>query len=254
MVDLKKIFCFLLLSISISGCGGGEAPAESTAAEQEGDVAPVATEEPAEEMSESAANAMVYNIGSEPSQSRTFVIDSEDSAAFYFADEEFFEDALSKYNIQPGESDVVGRTEEVSGELTLDFGNPDLLVSGSFVVNLVSLETDQVLRDRYIRNNFLESNKYPEAVFTATGVEDMPETYTEGETISFGLVGDLSIRDVVKTVTFDVEAMLQDGRLAGVAHLPTTLTTFGIEPPNFANTLKVADEIEIEVRFTAVEQ
>lgn len=244
----KLIFC--IIALLLIGCGGGDAPTESSAADEETAATAVSTEV-TQAPDEKRA---VYTIGSEPSQTRTFVIDPENSSAFYLADEEFFEDALSKYNIQPGLNDVVGRTNEVSGELVIDFGNPNLLESGQFAVNLVSLETDQVLRDRYIRNNFLESNKYPEATFTATSVENLPETYTEGETITFDLIGDLAIRDVDQTVTFNVEATLQDGRLTGVATLPTTLTTFGIEPPNFANTLKVADEIIIEVRLTAIEQ
>lgn len=263
---MKKIL-FLVALFLLIGCGGEGAPAERPANEAVEEATAVPVEETTNEGvdDEDAAEAVadedaageetaVYTIGDEPSQPRTFAIVAEESQASYLVDEEFFDDALSKFGIQPGEVDVIGSTNEISGELVLDFGNAELLESGSFVVNLVSLQTDQNQRDRFIRNNFLESNKFPEATFTATAVSNLPATYTEGETISFDLMGELAIRDVVQTVTFNTEAMLQNGTLTGVANLPITLTSFGIEPPSFANTLKVADDFQIEVQFTAVEQ
>ena len=69
--------------------------------------------------------------------------------------------------------------------------------------------------------------------------------------MSFKLVGDLTVRDVTQPATFDVTAQLAGDTLTGVATARTLMSRFGIEPPNFANTLTVADEFGIEVQFIA---
>ena len=72
--------------------------------------------------------------------------------------------------------------------------------------------------------------------------------------MSFKLIGDLTIREVTQPVTFDVTATLVGDTLTGVATADARMSDFGIDPPNFANTLTVADEFRMEVAFTAREQ
>ena len=88
----------------------------------------------------------------------------------------------------------------------------------------------------------------------ATSISGLPDSYTPGSELSFELNGDLTVRDVTKPVTFAVTAVLNGDTLTGKATLPTRMTDYGIEPPNFANTLTVADEFVIEVDITAKEQ
>ena len=52
---------------------------------------------------------------------------------------------------------------------------------------------------------------------------------------------------------FDVTAILNGDTVTGVATADLRMTDFGIEPPNFANTLTVADEFQVQ-EFTAGEQ
>jgi hypothetical protein len=54
-------------------------------------------------------------------------------------------------------------------------------------------------------------------------------------------------------VTFDVKAKLAGDTLSGTAATQLKMSDFGIEPPNFANTLTVADDFGIEVQFVARE-
>ena len=122
-----------------------------------------------------------------------------------------------------------------------------------FTVDMTGLKTDQSQRDDWLEDNALETSSFPEATFTATTVTGLPESINEGEEISFQLVGDLTVRDVTNSVTFDVTAVLSDDTIKGTAVLPLKLTDFGIDPPDFANTLKVADEFRIEVTLVARE-
>jgi polyisoprenoid-binding protein YceI len=186
---------------------------------------------------------------------RTFIIVPEESRASYLVDEEFFAGALDKLGIDAGEVDVVGSTQNIEGQLQLNLADLSApLGTNRFTVNLATLSTDQSRRDNYIRERGPQFNQYPLAEFVATGVADTPATYTEGDEVQFKMLGDLTIREVTQPVTFDVTATLDDDTATGVATAQLRMTDFGIEPPNFANTLTVADEFGVEVAFTAREQ
>lgn len=182
---------------------------------------------------------------------RLFLVVPEQSEATYIVDEEFFAEALSKLGIPAGRTVVVGRTEGVSGFIQLNSDNPDWVETAQFTVDMTGLATDQQPRDEWLEDNALQTSLFPQATFTATAVSGLPESYNEGEEVSFDLTGDLTVRDVTRSVTFGVTAVLQNGTLEGTATLPTRLTDFGIQPPDFANTLTVADEFTIEVNLVA---
>ena len=72
--------------------------------------------------------------------------------------------------------------------------------------------------------------------------------------MSFQLVGDLTIREITQPAIFDVTASLSGDTLNGVATTRLKMSDFGIDPPNFANTLTVADEFGIEMQIVAKAQ
>jgi polyisoprenoid-binding protein YceI len=179
----------------------------------------------------------------------------EESLASYIVAEEFFGGALDQLGIQPGLVDTIGSTQQIEGELQLNLDNLAApLVAGNFAVNLESLTSDQPRRDRRIRSTDLESSRYPLAVFVATAVENGPASYTEGETVAFQVLGDMTIRDITQPVTMDVKATLNGDTLTGVVTVPLRMSDFGFDPPNFAGLFSVADEFKAEVQFTLRER
>lgn len=200
-------------------------------------------------------------VSSEPATStatdglRTFMVDPAESTVSYLVDEEFLAGALSKLGIKAGLTDVVGSTQAVEGQLELNLDDLSApLGSNHFTVDMTTLKTDQDRRDSWILKNGPEFNTYPTAEFAATKIAGMPETYTPGETIEFQLSGDLTIREVTQPVTFDVSATIDGDTLSGVATTRLLMSDFGIDPPNFANTLTVEDEFGLEITITAREQ
>lgn len=186
---------------------------------------------------------------------RRFVVVPAESRAAYIVSEEFFAGALAKLGIEAGLKEVTGSTNEVTGELQLKLDDPqNALVSGEFTVNLPTLKTDQDRRDGWIRDNALESNKFPLAKFVATSITNAPANYTDGAEVTFQLLGDLTVRDITQPVTFDVTATLTGDTIKGVATTAMKISSFGFDPPNFANTLTVADDFTIQVELTAKEQ
>lgn len=186
---------------------------------------------------------------------RTFVVVPEESRAAYIVDEEFFSAALDKLGIPPGKVKVTGSTQSIEGFIQLNLNNLAApLGENQFTVRINTLTTDRSDRDRWIREKGPRLNDYPLATFIATAITDAPTTYTEGQEVTFKLVGDLTIRDVTKPVTFEVTASLSGNTLRGVAKTRLRMSDFGIEPPSFANTLTVADEFELEIQITAREK
>lgn len=232
---LFSLLLLLLIALLPAACGG-------TAA------APTAEPEPAaEEEAPAAAESDAAPTGG----TQTFVVVTEESQASYIVNEEFFADALEKLGIAAGEKVVVGTTPDVSGEIQLNFDGADLVEAAQFTVDMTGLSTDQSRRDEWLQDNAIETSAFPQATFTATSFSGLPETYTEGEAVNFQMTGDLTVRDVTNSVTFDVTAVHSGDTLSGTATLDLQMSDFGITPPDFVNTLTVADAFTIEVDITA---
>ena len=218
--------------------------------------APASTPAPAPaEATIAPAPAEAAPAPSAPGGKRTFVIVPAESKASFIMDEEFFGGALDKLGIPAGKVNPVGTTQAIAGQLELDLDNLDAaLGDNSFTVQMNTFTTDQPMRDQWIREDGPKFNDYPDATFKATAIEGAPGSYTEGEEVSFKLIGDITIREITQPATFDVTAKLSGDTLTGVAKTRLLLSAFEIGPLNFANTLTVADEFGVEVEFTARSQ
>ncbi len=237
-----QVLLLVLLALLLGACGGSATPATP------------ATPAPAANASSDTPPAAAP-AAQTASGLRTFVIVPEESKAIYQVREEFFAGALAKLGIEAGTADVEGSTQAISGQLQLNLDDlPAALGDNTFTVQMNTLQTERNMRDTWIRENGPQFNKYPEATFIATSIEGAPAAYSEGEEVSFKLLGDLTVREVTKPVTFDVTARLEGDTLTGVATMNGLLTDYGIEPPSFANTLTVANDLGIRVEFTAKEQ
>jgi polyisoprenoid-binding protein YceI len=213
--------------------------AEATAApEQTAQPAPDATAAP-------AAGATAAPAAASSGDVRTFTIVSEQSEASYEVQEKFLNRELP--------NKAIGKTNAVTGEFqfTTD-GKPTGQVT-NITVDLSTLTSDSGMRDRRIRSQWLESNTYPNATFLSTGVDGVPESYSEGQEVTFKLNGNMTIRDVTKPVTFDVTGKLEGDTVTGTATTFVLMKDFGFDPPSVAGVLTVQDGVTITVNFTAKE-
>ncbi len=192
------------------------------------------------------------NTSSAPTGQTLFLIDTEKSQASYTVQEQFFEKALPKLGINPGQKTVVGITKQVEGEIRVNLQDLTRPPTGTVIrVNLTDLKTDQSRRDKWIQENGPTFLQYPIATFEATQIRNAPPAYQFGDEVTFQLEGDLTIRNVTKPAVFDVKAKIENGVLIGSASTQIKMSDFGIEPPNFANTLTVGDDVLIRVDIVA---
>ncbi len=256
----KVLSMTVLVFLVLAACGGSESaapePTETPVSEPTATPEPEATVEPSVEMAEGSTESSSEEQAEESvNDVRTYVIVPEGSRASYIVDEEFFGGALDRLGIEPGLVDTIGATQEVAGEMQLDFSNlPAPVVFSQFTVNLQSLTSDQSRRDKRIRETSLESNIYPLAEFTITSLDNTPAVFNEGEEVTFKANGDITIRDITQPTTFDVTAKLEGDTITGVTTANLKMTDFGFNPPSFANMFSVEDAFVVEVEFTFKEQ
>jgi polyisoprenoid-binding protein YceI len=211
--------------------------------------APAATTEPAPAVTEEAASpATTEPEAAEASASlRAFQIMPEQSEATYQVQEEFFNRPVNIVN-------PIGRTNAIEGEFQLTIsGSQVQLADNQFKVDLRTLTSDEARRDNRIRNEWLESNKYPWAEFKATTIEDFPANATEEQDVSFKVTGDMTIREITKPQTFAVTARLDGDTFTGIATSYVLMRDYGFEPPSILGVLEVTDGVTVTVNFTAQE-
>lgn len=254
----------LVFTLILAACGAEEpapepaaqeAPAAEADAASESEAEVEATAEPAEEENSEEADAEADTAEGDAEVAggmRTFTIATDQSQASYMVDEEFFGGALGKFGIEAGEYDIVGTTPGVSGEMQIDLA-AGIIGENTFMVDLSGLTSDQNRRDNWVQNQDPAFSTYPTATFVATGIENAPADYQEGSEANFQLVGDLTVREQIVPITFDVTATLDGNTISGVGVADTKISDFGINPPNFANTLTVQDEFKIQIEFVATE-
>lgn len=92
---------------------------------------------------------------------------------------------------------VKGRITDVEGTIYTDEKDPkNSSVEATLKAASIDTRTDQ--RDQHLRSaDFLDVEKFPEIKFRSTRIQ--------GDKQSFKLTGDLTIRDVTKPITLDIE-------------------------------------------------
>ncbi len=191
-------------------------------------------------------------VSAVPPGVRTFVIVPAESKASYVADEELFALALTKFGLPTGWAKVVGSTQAIDGRFQIDLERPAAWLGDSrFTVWMDTFSSGREMRDTWIRENGPRFNDYPVATFNATAIDGGSGSAQSGAEWSFELRGTLTIRDIAQPAVFAVRARLADDTLRGVATTRLRMSAFGIETITFYDTLTVADEIGLDVQFTA---
>jgi polyisoprenoid-binding protein YceI len=146
---------------------------------------------------------------------------------------------------------AIGVTQEIEGAITVDPENPQNSTIGVITIDISAFTSDEDRRDQAIRDRWLESATYPIATFEPTEITGLPETYTEGDELSFQVTGDMTVRETTNPVTFDVTAQVMDGELVGTATTDIKMTDFGFDPPDIAGILRAEDDVQLIFDFVA---
>jgi polyisoprenoid-binding protein YceI len=147
---------------------------------------------------------------------------------------------------------VVGTTNQIAGELSLDLSQPLAVQVGTIRVNARTLETDNGFRNRAIQNRILQTGLFEFIDFTPTSIEGLPDRVESGDSVSFTMSGDLTLRDISRPVVFEVDVTLvSEDQLTGSAAAIVMREDFDLQIPSVPNVANVEDEVELYIEFVA---
>jgi polyisoprenoid-binding protein YceI len=145
-----------------------------------------------------------------------------------------------------------GRTDQVQGHIAIDPGDLSSPLDLRIAVDLASLDTGIGMRNTHMRERHLETDQYPEAVFTAGEIRTMslPEL-TVGEPVVLLVSGQFDLHGVTRPLEIPANVNLAaDGTLTVACEFQVKLSDHDIDRPKFL-VMKLADEQQVKVTLTA---
>ena len=124
-----------------------------------------------------------------------------------------------------------GRTNKVSGAITADPAKPGASTV-EVTVDMASLDTRNSLRNREMKELYLETAKHPTCSFKSTNVA-APESIAPNQPADIKVTGNFSLHGVTKRMTIPVRVVLiPDGRIHATSTFNVHMPDFGINVPN----------------------
>ena len=149
-----------------------------------------------------------------------------------------------------------GKTKQLEGHLVLDPANLGDTVSVHLEVDLASLDTGIAKRNKHMRENHLETAKYPKAVFDGISVHGPAGAKLEpGKPAALDVEGTFSLHGVSRRLRIqaDVSYDPKPGGARIMFHtvFPVGLADYAISRPEFLF-LKLADMQQVRVDGVAI--
>lgn len=145
------------------------------------------------------------------------------------------------------DTEAAGRTNDATGTLTIDGSTA---TAAEFTVNMASMTSDSDRRDGQFRTRIMTVDQFPTSTFVLTSPIDFGTVPAEGVTIAATATGDLMLRGVTNTVTFDVQAKLESGRIGVLGNIPILFSDYDIpDPSNQVATVKDNGLLEFVLVF-----
>lgn len=148
---------------------------------------------------------------------------------------------------------VVAESTEVVGQILVDPADLATAQVGTILVNARVFQTDSSFRDRAIRGPILDSDTFEFIEFAPTAIDGLSGSAGVGDTFTFTMTGDLTIKEITLPATFEVEATLAaEDRLEGSARATVDRTLYELNIPNAPGVANVSEQVDLELDFIAV--
>jgi polyisoprenoid-binding protein YceI len=147
-------------------------------------------------------------------------------------------------------TDVIGVTDQVAGEAAVNLTDLSQTRLGVILVNARTLATDQDRRNQAIRNRILLTDQYEFITFTPTEISGLNGSAASGQTFTFRILGDLTIRDITRPVEFEANVSVESvERLIGSASAIIRKSDFNLIVPSVPFVANVGEDVTLEIDF-----
>jgi len=150
---------------------------------------------------------------------------------------------------------AVGVTPLVTGTVQFDRNDPLSTSVGTITIDARDLDSDRRARDRAVIRRVLRANRdeYRYITLEPTAITGMPPLVQVGDTLELQITGLLKVRDSTNEVVFDTTVTVaSEAELQGLASTTIRWRAYGLRIPSVAVVSWVADEVTLELAFTAV--
>lgn len=127
------------------------------------------------------------------------------------------------------DTEGAGRTNQVTGTLTIE---GTAATAAEFTVDMASITSDSDRRDGQFRDRIMSTNDFPTSTFVLTAPIEFGTIPPEGEQITASATGDLTLRGVTRSVTFEVTAQIENGRIGVLGSIPVLFSDYEIPDPS----------------------
>lgn len=145
-----------------------------------------------------------------------------------------------------GTATAVGRTSAVTGQVVL---TETQVTSATITADLTKLASDNNMRDGQLRNQAIETSKFPNATFVLSGPLALPSGLSSGQAVDVALNGKLTLHGVTKDITVPAQAQLKDGSLVVVGSIDIKFADYSISKPQGASVLSIEDHGIMELQL-----
>jgi polyisoprenoid-binding protein YceI len=144
------------------------------------------------------------------------------------------------------QSTATGRTDDVTATMTI---HGTTVSDVTVTADLRSLSSDSSLRDGRVREQGLESNRFPQAKFVLTTPIELAKLPAAGETIQVDATGDFTLHGVTKRVTIPMQGRWDGETVQVVGSLPVAFSDYGISAPSSPLVASIDDHGEMELKL-----
>ena len=145
--------------------------------------------------------------------------------------------------------DAVGTTSAITGAVVFDAKGALVAAGSKISVDVSTLKSDRANRDRYLKTEALETDKYPKVEFAITALRGVPARLPTIGQFTFELVGNLTVRTVTRPVVWQVTATANNGELSGTAKTAFKFGDLGMPVPSAFMVMKLEDNLRLEYDF-----
>src|SRR5262249_40101118 len=115
-----------------------------------------------------------------------------------------------------------------------------------FTVDLRTIRSNEARRDNYVRRNTLETERFPTVIFVPTEARRLTFPLPQTGSASFELVGELTVKEVTRPVSWEATAAFDGPRVSIRARTAFRFADFGLPIPRVSVVLSVEDDIKLE--------
>lgn len=122
-----------------------------------------------------------------------------------------------------------GRTTSIAGQFNIEGAR---VTAGEFTVDMATFSSDEGRRDSAFNGRIMQVDTFPTATMVLTEIIEFGEIPEDGTSIRATATGDLTLHGVTQSVTFEVEATIQSGRIGVLGQIPIVFADYDISQPS----------------------